>query len=315
MAEARPIFPLPWQSQQYAQEDRMRALNERLTQMQEQRLRLEIDPNAMLEQQTRRAEAAASQGFNPQASQTAQAVGQRMLGETVGYQKIPGTEMQVPAGTPPEMVQSLFGNAVNNVQGLRMLADNEQDPTRKRILAGVADSAEQGLKSKAKDLSAADLAFESNASAALRYADEFENTVKKYGTFEVGSPEGSARLGQLPYQMAIAYAKVVDPASVAREGEVAAAQKYIIPTGLMTRNETALNAISNFRNDVLNRTSEYSRISGRQVNIPKPTDYTKQQPSQQSYQQQSYQQQAQQPQARPVIRYIRDASGNLVPAR
>jgi hypothetical protein len=314
MADGRPLFPLPWQSAQYAQEDRMRALNERLGQMQEQRLRMEIDPRAMLEQQTKQAEAAAAQGFNPQATPTAQAVGQRMLGETVGYQKVPGTEMQVPAGTPPEMIQALFGNAVNNIQGLRMLADNEQDPTRKRILTGVADSAEQGLKSKAKDLSAADLAFESNASAALRYADEFENTVRKYGTFEVGSPEGSAKLGQLPYQMAIAYAKIVDPSSVAREGEVAAAQKYIIPTGLLTRNDTALNAISNFRNDVLNRTSEYSRISGRQVNIPKPIDYTKpqyQQPSQQSYQQPAQQT----PQARPVIRYVRDASGNLVPAR
>jgi len=314
MADGRPLFPLPWQSAQYAQEDRMRALNERVGQMQEQRLRMEIDPRAMLEQQTKQAEAAAAQGFNPQATPTAQAVGQRMLGETVGYQKVPGTEMQVPAGTPPEMVQALFGNAVNNIQGLRMLADNEQDPTRKRILTGVADSAEQGLKSKAKDLSAADLAFESNASAALRYADEFENTVKKYGTFEVGSPEGSAKLGQLPYQMAIAYAKIVDPSSVAREGEVAAAQKYIIPTGLLTRNDTALNAISNFRNDVLNRTSEYSRISGRQVNIPKPIDYTRpqyQQPSQQSYQQPAQQT----PQARPVIKYVRDASGNLVPAR
>ena len=263
---------------------RARELSQRLQELQAKRIEMEIDPMAAMEQKTRMAEAAAAQGFNPQASPTAQAVGQRILGETVGYQKVPGTEMQVPAGTPPEMVQSLFGNAVNNVQGLRMLADNEQDPTRKRILTGVADSAEQGLKSKAKELSAADLAFESNASAALRYADEFENTVRKYGTFEVGSPEGSAKLGQLPYQMAIAYAKIVDPASVAREGEVAAAQKYIIPTGLLTRNDTALNAISNFRNDILNRTSEYSRISGRQINIPKPTDYTKQyqQPTQQS---------------------------------
>lgn len=293
---------------------RARELSQRLQELQAKRIEMEIDPMVAMEQKTRMAEAAAAQGFNPQASPTAQAVGQRVLGETVGYQKVPGTEMQVPAGTPPEMIQSLFGNAVNNVQGLRMLADSEQDPTRKRILTGVADSAEQGLKSKAKDLSAADLAFESNASAALRYADEFENTVRKFGTFEVGSPEGSAKLGQLPYQMAIAYAKIVDPASVAREGEVAAAQKYIIPTGLLTRNDTALNAISNFRNDILNRTSEYSRISGRQINIPKPTDYTKQyqQPTQQSYQQQAQQPQQQ---ARPVIRYVRDASGNLVPAR
>lgn len=286
-----------------------RELQQRLQELQAKRLEMELDPNAMLQQQTQRAEAAALQGFNPQASPTAQAVGQRVLGETVGYQKIPGTEMQVPAGTPPEMVQSLFGNAVNNVQGLRMLADNEQDPTRKRILSGVADSAEQGLKSKAKDLSAADLAFESNASAALRYADQFENTIKQYGTYELLSPKGSALLGQLPYQMAIAYAKVVDPASVAREGEVAAAQKYIIPTGMFTRNDTALSAINNFRNDILNRTSEYSRISGRQINIPKPTDYSKQQTQQAG--QQSQQQGAQQT----AIPLVRDASGRFVPAR
>lgn len=288
---------------------KQRELQQRLQELQAKRLEMDLDPNAMLQQQTQRAEAAALQGFNPQASPTAQAVGQRVLGETVGYQKIPGTEMQVPAGTPPEMVQSLFGNAVNNVQGLRMLADNEQDPTRKRILTGVADSAEQGLKSKAKDLSAADLAFESNASAALRYADQFEDTVKKYGTYELLSPKGSALLGQLPYQMAIAYAKVVDPASVAREGEVAAAQKYIIPTGMLTRNDTALSAINNFRNDILNRTSEYSRISGRQVNIPKPTDYSKQQAQQAG--QQSQQQGAQQT----AIPLVRDASGRFVPAR
>lgn len=288
---------------------KQRELQQRLQELQAKRLEMDLDPNAMLEQKTRIAEAAAAQGFNPQASPAAQAVGQRVLGEAAGYQKIPGTEIQMPMGTPPTMVQSLFENAINNAQSLRMVADSEQDPIRKRLYSGAADAAEQGLKSKVKELSAADLAFESNASAALRYADELENTVKKYGTFELMSPEGSAKLNQIQYQMAIAYAKVADPSSVAREGEVIASQKYMIPLGLFTRNDTALSAISNYRNDILNRSSEYSRISGRQINIPKPTDYSKQQAQQAG--QQSQQQGAQQT----AIPLVRDASGRFVPAR
>jgi hypothetical protein len=99
----------------------------------------------------------------------------------------------------------------------------------------------------------------------LRYAKQLEDTVKEYGTFEAYDAEGSARLGQLPYQLAIAYAKIVDPSSVAREGEVTAAQKYLIPTGFFKRNDTALAAIRNLRDDLQERAKQYSRSKGKEI--------------------------------------------------
>lgn len=292
-----------YESEAYKQQ---KELDRRAREMQVRKLEMELSPELQLKQQTSLAEASAAQGFNPEATPAAQAVGQRIYGQAVGMQKIPGTTLEVPVGTPPSMMGSLLQNSVSNIKELRVMAEMAQDPVDKKIYSNLADSAEKGLNAKAKDLSAADLAFESNASAALRYADQFENVVKKYGTFESqfpGSPEGSALLGQLPYQMAIAYAKVVDPASVAREGEVAAAQKYIIPTGMLTRNDTALAAISNFRNDILNRASEYSRISGRQIEMKKPIEYTKQD-KQQEYQQQQ-----------PTKLQIDPTTGKIIPPR
>ena len=107
-----------------------------------------------------------------------------------------------------------------------------------------------------------DISFEQNSKAALRYADELTAAIKKYGTFESYDSAGSAKLGQLPYQMAIAYAKTVDPTSVAREGEVEAAKKYLIPTGMWTREETALAAASEFKKDIEARIKEYNATTG-----------------------------------------------------
>ncbi len=59
-------------------------------------------------------------------------------------------------------------------------------------------------------------------------AARLDGLVKKYGTAEVVGPEEDT-MRALVYSMAIDYAKLVDPESVAREGEVAAAQKYMLP--------------------------------------------------------------------------------------
>jgi hypothetical protein len=289
-----------------------RELRQRLTDLSIQKYQMEVDPEAAMRMKTAQSEAAAKQAYDPNVSPVAQSVGQRILGESVGYQKIPGTDYQVPTGTPGSVMEQLLGNAVNNVQGLRNVADAETDPTRKRIFQGIADSAEQGLKSKAKDLSSADLAFESNVAAGLRYADQFDKTIDKYGTFEVIDPKGSATLGQLPYQMAIAYSKVVDPSSVAREGEVAAAQKYIIPTGLLTRNDTAKAAIAGYRKDLLDRLDQYTRISGRKINLTNP--YEDQQASLGLGQLQQAQPAQSQQQAGQQINYIFQ-NGRLIPVK
>lgn len=126
---------------------------------------------------------------------------------------------------------------------------------------------EQKPEEKAPKKTAADITFEQNASAALRFTNQLTDAIQKYGTFELASPEGAAKLGQLPYQMAIAYAKTVDPSSVAREGEVAAAQKYLIPMGMGTRDATALAAAKDFKKDIEERVSQYKKSTGSDISI------------------------------------------------
>lgn len=111
------------------------------------------------------------------------------------------------------------------------------------------------------------ITFEQNAAAALRYADTLSEAIDKYGTFETYDSAGSAVLKQLPYQMAISYAKIVDPTSVAREGEVASAEKYLIPLGLFTRQDTAKAALKNFRDDIVSRVAQYKASTGKEMAI------------------------------------------------
>jgi hypothetical protein len=169
------------------------------------------------------------------------------------------------------------GNQFDNslVQSITALAQVDPDKARE-----IAKSSFPVLEKKEEDKTPkktqADVTFEQNASAALRFTDQLTDAIKQYGTFEIASSAGSAKLGQLPYQMAIAYAKTVDPSSVAREGEVAAAQKYLIPLGLTTRNETALSAAKSFRDDIVERVNQYKKSTGADVQIdtepPKPDE-------------------------------------------
>ena len=152
------------------------------------------------------------------------------------------------------------------VQSISALA--QVDPDKARDIAKSSLPVLEGKEEdKAPKKTAADVTFEQNAAAALRFTNQLSDAIKKYGTFEIASPEGSAQLGQLPYQMAIAYAKTVDPSSVAREGEVSAAQKYLIPIGLTTRNETALKAAEAFKKDIEERVRQYKQSTGADIQI------------------------------------------------
>lgn len=56
-----------------------------------------------------------------------------------------------------------------------------------------------------------------------------------------------------PYELAIAMAKVVDPGSVAREGEVAAAKRFLIPLGFNTANDVSTAAIARAKQQLEDR--------------------------------------------------------------
>jgi len=170
----------------------------------------------------------------------------------------------------PKITQSISNLlGTGQVEEARKVADN--------ILAAQPQAEKAEYKK-----SAADLTFEQNAASAIRYANQLEDTVKKYGTFEsarLGDPAASAKLGQLPYQLAISYAKVVDPSSVVRESEVEMAQKYMIPTGLFASKDKALSAVKSFQEDLKEKVNVYKQSTGADFSIDFNAGKTKEEES------------------------------------
>jgi hypothetical protein len=108
----------------------------------------------------------------------------------------------------------------------------------------------QDQQGKQKEQKQADTDFGTNVKAALKGLNDLEKTIKEDGNFEFWNEKSKAKLEQAQYDLAIKYAKIVDPTSVAREGEVAAAQKYMLPLGFGTRNSLSLAAIKEFKNKI-----------------------------------------------------------------
>ena len=236
------------------------------------------------EEERARIATASFQGMsNPNASPVAQAAYAASLGETAGTRTIPGTSMTIPAGLGEEAEAQMLDNAIRKATFIQKRANIEPDPDARKLYQDVANAAGKSIVAKGKELTVADTAFELNAAAFMRFADQLEGAVQKYGNFESMNPEGSAMIRQLPYEMAIAYAKIVDPSSVAREGEVAAAQKYLVPMSripipdamgltpdspLSIKNSTTLAAIRNQKESLRARIEAYERTSGRKIEIP-----------------------------------------------
>ena len=144
-------------------------------------------------------------------------------------------------------------------------------------------------KKEVPKLEVSDKTFMSNATEYMQQLTDLENTVKAYGNVEVNIPvvssekstAASAKLQQLPYKMAITYAKIVDPSSVAREGEVAAAQKYLIPAGLTVSDKVTLAAIKNQREEIKRRITQFNELNAEKLGNNKiviPKDETSKAP-------------------------------------
>jgi hypothetical protein len=198
------------------------------------------------------------------------------LAETTGTRTIPGTNISIPGGLSEEDEVRYMENAVRRAAALQNYADAEPDPTLKAIRQEIATAGRKAIVAKGKELTAADSTFEQNVDAFKRFANDLESTVKEYGNFESFNPEGSAKLKNLNYQMAIAYAKLVDPNTAAREGEVEAAQKYLVPmsnfpvpalidTPVSVQNKTTLEAIKYMKGEIDKRIASYQRTSGRKI--------------------------------------------------
>jgi hypothetical protein len=307
MAEPRPLFPFASQKEEYAKEDARQAMEDQDRALRVEMLKQKLYP----EQEAMRVGQALIQSSDP----VEQAALMNRLAETTGTRAAPGTSIVVPAGLPEELVDAYVDRQVNKVKYYKEKAMMEPDPEKRRIMMSVADAGEKALVAKGKELTQADFAFESNIREAYRMADELENTVKKYGNFETVDPEGSATLKQIPYLFAVSLAKVLDPGSVAREGEVESARKFAIPMGTTPvsvgfnnpvtgpTTATTLAAIKSMRTRLKARAEDYKSIAGRTVELPKSNqdDQTQGNQTGQAGQQQQAQQQAQQqPMQRPM---------------
>ena len=103
-----------------------------------------------------------------------------------------------------------------------------------------------------KKETAGDVSFKTNIDMGLDFVAQLRTAIAGdldkggknpgSGTWEsrFGDQDNAAAIEAIPYQLAITYAKIVDPDSVAREGEVAAAQKYLIETGAFASKDKAL---------------------------------------------------------------------------
>jgi hypothetical protein len=273
MAEVqRPLITLPWQEGYYKRAEQRQAVED-----EDRKLRVE-----MLRQATYPAETArkAADELMQTTDSVKRAALMKTLYETTGTATAPGTSLNVPAGTPDEAVDMYVDRQVEKVKFYRQKAMAEQDPEKRRLMIGIADAGEKSLIAKGKELTQADFAFEANVREASRMADDMENAIKKYGNYETVNPEGSAALGQLPYLFAVALAKVIDPGSVAREGEVEAAKKFAIPMGTSPieiginnrftgpTTATTLAAIKGMRVRLKRRAEDYKSIAGRTVELP-----------------------------------------------
>jgi len=268
----RPLVTLPWSEKYYADAEKAQAVED-----EDRQLRVE-----MLRQATYPAETArkAADELMQTTDSVKRAALMKTLYETTGTATAPGTSLNVPAGTPDEMVDMYVDRQVEKVKFYRQKAMAEQDPDKRRLMIGIADAGEKSLIAKGKELTQSDFAFESNVREASRMADDMENAIRKYGNYETVNPEGSAALGQLPYLFAVALAKVIDPGSVAREGEVEAAKKFAIPMGTSPieiginnrftgpTTATTLAAIQGMRVRLKRRAEDYKSIAGRTVELP-----------------------------------------------
>lgn len=130
---------------------------------------------------------------------------------------------------------------------------NAKDLKRMDLFGDSLKAAAAASKAGGKNGPNADLYV--NLDSAWSNLKELENTIIAHGNVEgpLGNPKARADLGRLSLDTAIAYAKIVDPESVAREGEVEAGKKYLIPMGYFEKNGTSLEALDGMRKTLMQK--------------------------------------------------------------
>jgi hypothetical protein len=168
---------------------------------------------------------------------------------------------QMPASADQAILMGMLNGdqqmvAVGQKAGAMAMQDNLllEEAKTKRIMQ--LEAMKEAAKSQGAQKTE-DVAFGVNTGVAQRNLSKLEALVNKYGNYEsnntfsiFSNPKVAGELSNLAYETAIAYAKIVDPASVAREGEVKAAEKYALPMGMFTDSKSTLAAINQMRKSI-----------------------------------------------------------------
>ena len=102
--------------------------------------------------------------------------------------------------------------------------------------------------------------------------DKLKGLIDKTGTFELLGPDSDTR-DQIIQDIAVDYAKMVDPESVARESEVESAKKMLNVSGLFVKNNTAKSSLDEFRDQLETRVNSRRTAQGLEpiAKTKKPT--------------------------------------------
>ncbi|HEV8377232.1 MAG TPA: hypothetical protein VGP99_00155 [Tepidisphaeraceae bacterium] len=160
-----------------------------------------------------------------------------------------GTVIQEPGPFGTRIIRNLQTGAMDIVKPPVQEPALGSDPTGTGNYYWTGSSLAHASAAAAPKQTEADVTFQTNAKVALQKLDELEAVLEKYGNFEnlYGNAEARAKLGQIPYDVAVLTSKIVDPATAAREGEVEAQRKYGLPMGFWTPDDVTKEAIKSRR--------------------------------------------------------------------
>jgi hypothetical protein len=152
----------------------------------------------------------------------------------------------------------------------------QQDPAKAEQYARVLDGIDPKKAEELRDRMVGNVGLASTknqAQIAIQVVDrqknikeninELKDQIDKYGTFELFGPQ-NANMDRLVDQIATDMAKLQDPNSVARPGEVELVKKNLISSGLSNKNSTAKSILDKFSKEVDRRAEIALKNSGVQ---------------------------------------------------
>lgn len=323
MAEGRPIFPLPWQKEQYEMQDRMRQ-----AQLQNAELNARILQRSLEREDPMVAGKAIDESLSilndPNSTQGQKSAAYARLGQLGGTRQVEGVG-QVPVAIPESEVDQYLANRTEAMTS-RLAFMNQKiqdarasgDTARASALEAARDMQFKSAKENFKKLpikSAEDLAdMKSIIDLGQRVIGEISPNL--YGPIEGRIQAGMASLGMSPdyTRMSQMFSGVKNQILKARSGGAVTPQeadRFMEEIGTPTSGDFGQRMEFFTQQRKREYVDKLQALQDAGYDIPDSLKFS----TSRIGTAQGAQPQAGQADGRQVIRYVRDAQGNLVPAR